>query len=76
MGLVFKAGVHNIRPAGQMWPAEAFYMAHKAHNLAYLAWLFHKNILSKNKNMYILALEHDNKKISGPPCDLSCAPLV
>jgi hypothetical protein len=36
--------VHNIRPAGQMWPAEAFYLARKDHNLAYLACLFHKNI--------------------------------
>ncbi len=41
----FKAGVHNIRLAGQMWPAEAFFLACKAHNLANLACLFPKNIL-------------------------------
>ena len=25
--LLFGAGMHNIRPAGQMWPAEAFNFA-------------------------------------------------
>jgi hypothetical protein len=34
------AGMHNIRPAGQMWPAEAFYLARKEHICAYLACLF------------------------------------
>jgi hypothetical protein len=40
-----RAGVHNIRPAGQIWLAEVLYLALKAHNSAYLAWLFPKNIL-------------------------------
>ncbi len=35
----FKPGMQNIRPA------EAFYPARKAHDFAYLARLFPKNIL-------------------------------
>ena len=33
------AGVHNIRPAGKMWPTEAFYLARKAQNVIYSACL-------------------------------------
>ncbi len=44
-------GMHKIRPAGQMWPAEAFYLAHKVLKFDYLACLFPKNILYKCKNM-------------------------
>jgi len=29
--------MHNIRPAGQMWPAEAFNLARKAQIYVYLA---------------------------------------
>jgi hypothetical protein len=46
--------MHNIQPAGQTWPAEAFYLARQAHDSANLDCLFPKNIL--------LALEHDNNK--------------
>jgi hypothetical protein len=41
----YKSGMHNIRPVGQMWPVEALYPACKAHDFAYLACLFPKNIL-------------------------------
>ena len=27
------AGMHNIRPQGQIWPVEAFYLANQAQNL-------------------------------------------
>jgi len=27
---LFRAGMHSIRPAGQMWPAKAFKLALKA----------------------------------------------
>ncbi len=37
--ITFKAGMHNIRPAGQMWPAKAFYLARNPQNLA---CFFHK----------------------------------
>jgi hypothetical protein len=36
-------GTHNIRPAGQIWPTEAFYPARKvrkAHDFANLDCLF------------------------------------
>jgi len=31
------AGMHNIRPAGQMWPAEAFNVARETPNFVYYA---------------------------------------
>ncbi len=37
--------MHNIRPAGQMWPAEAFYLARKAQDFAFVAFIFPRNIL-------------------------------
>ncbi len=40
-----RPGMHNIRPAGQMWPAEAFNLARKVLNFNYLACSFPKNIL-------------------------------
>ena len=41
--------VHNIRPVGQMWPAEAIYMARIAQNcISLLAW---KNTLWMGKNI-------------------------
>ncbi len=42
-----KPGMHNIRSAGQMWPAKAFHLARKANNFAYLACLFPKKQLLK-----------------------------
>ncbi len=30
---IFRTGMHNIRPAGQMWPTKAFHLAHKTPNL-------------------------------------------
>jgi hypothetical protein len=29
--------MHNIRPAGKMWPGEAFNLARNVQNFAYLA---------------------------------------
>ncbi len=40
-----KAGMHNIRPA------EAFCLARKAHNFAYLACLFNKTSFEKAKHV-------------------------
>jgi hypothetical protein len=37
---LFKAGMHIIRPAGQMWPAEAFNLTREAQNFVYLACFF------------------------------------
>ncbi len=50
-GLEFRHAHHTaIRPAGQkMWPVEAFYLARKAHNFAYLAPL--KTSFEKLENM-------------------------
>ncbi len=53
--------MHNIRPEGQMWPTEAFYLARKAHNFAYFVCLFIKTSFEEEK-MLFLALEHDKKK--------------
>jgi hypothetical protein len=33
-----RAGMHNIRPAGQMCPEEALYLAREAQNLVSLAF--------------------------------------
>ncbi len=43
--LSFKAGMHNIRPAGQMWPAKPCDLARKALNFVYFACFFDKNTL-------------------------------
>jgi len=43
--LSFKAGMHNIRPAGQMWPLEAFYMARNPKTFALSARLLDRNKL-------------------------------
>ena len=37
--------MHNIRPPGQMWPAEAFYLARKVQNFIRSACLLDKNTL-------------------------------
>jgi len=39
---LFKPGMHNIRPAGQMWPAEAFNLARELPNFVYFASFFGK----------------------------------
>jgi hypothetical protein len=49
-GSLSKPGMHNIRPAGQMWPPEGFYLARAALSFA---CFFHENII-------------DEKKILGP----------
>jgi len=41
----FKSGMHNIRPAGQMWPVEAFNLGRKTLNFVYFAFFFGKNTL-------------------------------
>ena len=49
--LCFRAGVHNIRPAGQMWPAKAFYLARKAQNFIYSDYLLEKKPQNGYKNI-------------------------
>ena len=51
-GQWIRAGIHNIRPAGQMWPGEAFNLARKAWNFMHSSCLFDKWV----KNISILAL--------------------
>jgi hypothetical protein len=68
--------MHNIRPAGQMWPAEAFNLAREAPNFVYFACFFDKNTLWMCYNLWILALGYVKKIFLGPPWDLSCAPLL
>jgi len=43
--LLLKSGMHNIRPACQMWPTEAFNLARKTPNSVYFASFFGKNTL-------------------------------
>jgi len=38
-----KASMHNIRPAGQLWPVETFNMAGTTPNFVYFACHFEKN---------------------------------
>jgi hypothetical protein len=42
---------HNIRPAGQIQPTEAFNLSRGAQNFVCLACFFHKNILGVCKNL-------------------------
>jgi hypothetical protein len=47
-----KAGMHNIRPAVQMWPMEDFNLAHNTPNFVYIDCCFDKkhplNVLKHN----------------------------
>jgi len=58
-----KAGMHNIRPAGQMWPAEPCDLARKALNFVYFACFFDKNTLWMDANLANLALPVGKNKI-------------
>jgi len=51
-----RAGMHNIRPTGQMWPMEAFNLAREAPNCVYFACFFDKNTLWMCYNLLMLAL--------------------
>jgi hypothetical protein len=46
--------MHNLRPVGQMWPAEAFNSARKAQNFHKI---FHENTLCMRKNIELLNLK-------------------
>ncbi len=48
--------MHNIRPAGQMWPVKTFTLAHKAQIYLYLA-IFDGNTTKIGKNLTNLAHE-------------------
>ncbi len=52
--------IHNIRPAGQMWPAESFYMARNC--LQYQIDCLIETHFEQGKNMIVKALK-DSKKI-------------
>ncbi len=71
----FSTGMHNIRPAGQMWPAETFDLAREALIFVYLACFFMKTPFLSVKTCKIWPL-NTSKKIFGPSWDLSCAPLL
>jgi hypothetical protein len=46
-----KAYMHNIRRAGQMWPAEAFNVARKTPNFVYFASFFDDHPLNVLKRI-------------------------
>ncbi len=46
-----KPYMHNIRPAGQLWPAEAFNLACKTPSCLNVACLFDKNTLCMCENI-------------------------
>ncbi len=48
--------MHNIRPAGQMWPVEAFNLAHKPPNFVYFASFFGKTHFTCVKTYHIWPL--------------------
>jgi hypothetical protein len=54
--------MHNIRPAGQMLPAEAFNLARNTTNFVYLACFFDMNVLKHNFGPWIF-----QKEVFGPP---------
>ena len=47
----FKSGMHNIRPAGQKWPAEAFNLARLVQNVVLLVYFLDKCALWIGKNV-------------------------
>ena len=57
--------MHNIWPVGQMWPAEAFYLARKAQNFILKACLLEKtpSVLVKTYRFWPF---YKLKKILGP----------
>ena len=55
-------GVHNIRPAGQMWPAEAFHLDRKARNFLYLPFLLKKTPFEWVKTYTFWPLDEAKKK--------------
>jgi hypothetical protein len=56
-----RAVMHNIRPAGQMWPEKTSNLAHGAQNFANFVCYFHGNTHILCKNLLDLALEHFKK---------------
>ncbi len=58
-----KAGMRKIRPAGQMWPVQAFNRARKTPNFVYLACFFDKNTLWMCYNQLTLALGYVKKNL-------------
>ena len=67
--------MHNIRPAGQMWPADAFNLARQALKFVFLAYFLDNYTLRVGKNISFWPLS-TAKIFFGPPGDLSCAPLL
>jgi len=61
----YTEGIHNIWPAGKMWPAEAFNLTRNPPIFAYLAYFFNKYTLWMCLNISTLALRFVKKKF-GP----------
>jgi len=62
---LLRPGMHNIRPAGQMWPAKAFILALRALIYVYLA-----------KKLNLSGSRMCEQHFFGPPLNLSCATLA
>ena len=63
----FKAGMHKIRPAGEMWPVEAFYLTHKAQMSSIQLVCLNKHPLN-GWNTLILALEYAKVRLRFELC--------
>ncbi len=53
--------MHNLRPARQNWPADAFNFHRQVEKCDNLAFFFHKNILFMRKNIKILFLKQNQQ---------------
>ncbi len=62
----FRPGMHNIWPAGKMWPAEAFDLALKTPFFVYLSCFFDKTPFECVKTYKLWPMDM-SKKFLGPP---------
>jgi hypothetical protein len=63
-----RAGMHNIRPAGQMWPAKAFNLARIARsNLRIFGLIFDGNTIKIGKKLKQSGPQMSRQHFFGPP---------
>jgi len=68
--------MHNIRPAGQMWPAEAFNLARKTPKFVYFSPFFGKTPFECVKTYHLWPLDM-SKKNFGPAMRFElCTPAL
>jgi len=71
-----RAGMYNIWPVDQMWPAKAFNLARNAQIYVYLAWFLMETLKWLYKKLNQSGPQKFQQKNFGPPWNLSCASLL